>query len=199
VVQIAAELAGLVQEFGLWSWCYGQGRTVTEGVFYLDHCVPFGGKSVCGVFSWVANAFVVICNKRGLGPSKKWVDDFVFLRRVDSSSVPEYDLDDILRLGEWLGWPWKGKKTRSFAPSFHYLGFAWSLEVKLVSIPLEKKEKYLDCLATWSPLAQILQKKAVKMLGTLVHCTLAVPKGRSRLGELIQFALGLEAAHSQHT
>jgi hypothetical protein len=29
VVQIAAELVGLVLEFSLWSWCYGQGRTVT--------------------------------------------------------------------------------------------------------------------------------------------------------------------------
>jgi hypothetical protein len=67
-----------------------------------------------------------------------------------------------------MAWLAMGKKTRSFAPSFHYLGFAWSLEVKLVSIPLEKKEKYLDRLATWSPLAQILQKEAVKMLGTLV-------------------------------
>jgi hypothetical protein len=28
-VHIAAELAGLVQEFGRWSWCYRQGRTVT--------------------------------------------------------------------------------------------------------------------------------------------------------------------------
>jgi hypothetical protein len=29
VAQIAAELAGLVQEFGWWSGCYGQVRTVT--------------------------------------------------------------------------------------------------------------------------------------------------------------------------
>jgi hypothetical protein len=121
VVQIAVELAGLVQEFGLWSWCYRQGRIVTEGVFYLDHCVPFGGKSVCGVFSRVANAFVVICNKHGLGPSKKWVDDFVFLHRVDSDSVPEYDLDDILRLGEWLGWPWERRRGHLHRPSITWV------------------------------------------------------------------------------
>jgi hypothetical protein len=36
------------------------------------------------------------------------------------------------------------------------------------------------------------------VLGTLVHCTLALPDGRSHLGELICFSSGLDSARNHH-
>jgi hypothetical protein len=51
-----------------------------EGLFYVDHCVAFGGASACGVFGRVADAFAAICRCRGYSPVKKWVDDFAFIR-----------------------------------------------------------------------------------------------------------------------
>jgi hypothetical protein len=141
---------------------------------------------------------VAICREHGLGPCKKWVDDFVFLRQTRPDGSPEYLLEEILALGDNLGWPWKAKKTRPFASLFRYLGFEWSLSEKVVAIPPEKKAKYLQRLAVWTPSAQISQKCASKTLGTLVHCTLAVPDGRSHLGELIRFSSGLDSARSRH-
>ena len=45
-----------------------------------DHNAPFGATSTRGVFGRVADAKSAILKSEGLGPSKNWVDDFVFFR-----------------------------------------------------------------------------------------------------------------------
>lgn len=68
-----------------------------------------------------------ILTLKGLGPSKNWVDDFVFFRfpSPDSSDPPSfsYSLSDIYDIVTHLGWPWKESKTRPFSSKFKYLRF----------------------------------------------------------------------------
>jgi hypothetical protein len=170
-----------------------------RGQFHVDHCVAFGGASACGVFGRVADAFAAICRKRGYSPVKKWVDDFAFIR----SPVPRhpgdppqfrYSLEEILALGVRLGWPWKHSKTCPFDEVFKYLGFRWSLKDHSVSIPDDKRKKYIARIAPWSVDTGVSRKQAEQVHGTLVHCSLAVPDGRSRLVSISRFASSFERA-----
>jgi hypothetical protein len=71
--------------------------------------------------------------------------------------------------------------------TFKYLGFLWSLARKTVQIPEAKKTRYLSKLELWTTGQKFSRKDAESVLGTLVHCSLAVPDGRFRLPALSRF------------
>ncbi len=99
-----------------------------------------------------------------------------------------YSLDDIYKLSDPLGLPWKASKTRPFASVFVYLGFTWDLDAKTVQIPPDKKLKYLRKLEPWFDSSKnFTLRDAQSLLGTLVHCTQTLPDGRSRLPALTRF------------
>jgi len=89
-----------------------------------------------------------------------------------------YSLDTIHALATFLGLPWKHSKTRPFNNTFKYLGFLWDLANKTVQIPEEKKRRYLEKLAPWIEGAKFTKCDAESLLGTLVHCALAIPDAR---------------------
>ena len=163
-----------------------------ENSYYIDHDAPFGGSSSSGVFGRVADTKTVILTSVNLGPSKHWVDDFVFFRfPLSINSYPpefSYSLSDIYAVAKRLGWPWKESKTRPFASEFKYLGFIWDLSAKTVQIPESKKARYLAKLETWSIDQKFIKKDVESILGTLVHCSLALPDGRSHLPSISRFA-----------
>lgn len=160
-----------------------------RGLFYLDHVCPFGAASSGGVFGRVADAIAALYRANDIGPLKKWVDDFLFFRYPESpnSFSFAYGLNDIYALAEVLGWPWKTSKTRDFASNFKYIGFLWDLTNKTVQIPEEKRLRYVEKLRPWTRGAKFTREQAESVLGTLVHCSLALPDGRDRLPSLSKF------------
>ena len=162
-----------------------------NGLYYIDHNAPFGATSAGGVFGRVADAKSAILESKKIGPSKNWVDDFVFFRfpiTLYPEPVFSYSLTDIYSLANRLGWPWKESKTQPFSEDFKYLGFVWNLANKTVQIPEQKKLRYLEKLEPWTKDRKFTKKDTESVLGTLVHCSLAVPDGRSRLPSLSRFA-----------
>jgi hypothetical protein len=97
-------------------------------------------------------------------------------------------LSDIYSITDPLGWPWKESKTKPFSSEFKYLGFTWDLSTKTVQIPQQKKLRYLLKLAPWRTDRKFSKKDTESVLGTLVHCSLAVPDGRSHLPSISRFA-----------
>jgi hypothetical protein len=161
----------------------------------VDCCVAFGGASTCGVFGCLADAFIAICCAHGWSPCTKWVDDFVFIAHPPAAPQhTRYGLDNLIALGVRLGWPWKPSKTAPFDSIFTYLGFLWSLPDKTISIPEAKKTKYLARLAPWLAGALVSRRDAEIVLGTLVHCALAIPDGRPRLMALTRMVSAFEGA-----
>jgi hypothetical protein len=71
---------------------------------------------------------------------------------------------------------------------FKYLGFSWNLFAKTVEIPSEKKACYLAKLLPWNPDQRFSRKDTKLLLGTLIHCSLALPNGCSCLSALSHFA-----------
>jgi hypothetical protein len=133
--------------------------------------------------------FSSILEYKGFGPSKNWVDDFVFfgypVSSISSLSSFSYSLADIYTLTSQLGWPWKDSKTKPFSSHFKYLGFSWSLSVEILP---EKKARYLAKLLPWNPNQRFSRKDTELLLGTLIHCSLALPDGCSHLPALSHFA-----------
>ncbi|PPQ84549.1 hypothetical protein CVT24_006581, partial [Panaeolus cyanescens] len=174
-----------------------------EDSCYIDHCAPFGASSSGFIFGRLADAFTTIAHSKGIGPSLNWVDDFLFFL-ISSSTThfhgfsPLYSLNDIYELAEALGWPWKVSKTKPFSNAFKYLGFLWNIDQRSVEIPNDKKEKYLAKLKLWTTEARLTRREAENLLGTLIHCTLAIPDGRSRLSALIRFVASFNGTPSIH-
>jgi hypothetical protein len=79
-------------------------------------------------------------------------------------------------------------KTEYFAASFRYLGFDWDLTTKRVLIPAEKCTRYIAKIEPWVVGASFMRTEAEQILGTFVHCSLAVPDGQLHLVALSKFA-----------
>lgn len=176
-------------------------------LFYIDHVAPFGASSSGGVFGRVADALMAMLRFYKIGPALNWVDDFLFFafpqnsssyspQNVNWSPSFSYSLDSIFAFTTPLGWPWKDSKTRPFAPNFKYLGFNWDLIEKTVQIPDDKKSKYLLKLSPWTLGNKFTLRESQSLLGTLVHCSLAIPDGRSRLPALSRFTASFNTALS---
>jgi hypothetical protein len=160
--------------------------------FWIDACAPFGPASSPGVWGRIADCMVAIYQAAGVGAVKKWVDDFAFFRYPQITGSREvsfcYSLTEIHEVAGHLGWPWKASKTKDFASTFKYLGFEWDLDAKRVSIPAEKRTKYVANINMWERGVTFTRIEAERILGTLVHCSMAVPDGRSHLVALSKFA-----------
>jgi hypothetical protein len=170
-----------------------------NGSYYVDHNAPFGATSAGGVFGRVADAKSAILESKDIGPAKNWVDDFIFFRFptiLYPNPTFSYSLTEIYALAKRLGWPWKESKTKPFSLEFTYLGFLWSLSTKTVQIPEPKKLRYLVKLDPWREGQKFSRKDVESVVGTLVHCSLAVPHGRSHLPSLSRFAASFNFSSS---
>jgi hypothetical protein len=156
-----------------------------EGLFYIDHVIPFGLTSTSGLQGEVADATVDIWEHHDITPAVKWVDNFsVFcfpkikgLFHGISNSVMHtygYDLTFIKSIIAPLGIPWHKNKGQEFSDTFSYLGFHWDLPNKTVSLPNLKCEKYickLSSLFSACERAQVFKAHVESIIGTLLHIT----------------------------
>lgn len=154
----------------------------------LNFCCQFGAASSSGLWGRLADAFRALFIFTFPGcDSINWADDFTFWRYRDPAGAYGIVEEDIYAFALRLGWPWSRKKTKDFSHRFVYLGFTWDLHAKTVEITSAKKTKYLTALSRWVPGFKCTQNDVQSMLGKLVHCSLVLPQGRSRLPLLSRF------------
>jgi hypothetical protein len=146
------------------------------GFVHLDHVLNFGACPAPGIFGQVADAMVKILLYRGIDALIKWVDDFIFLRypksiKRDGSMEYNYDASLIWLIAEELGWPWAPSKFVDFTSAFMYIGFWWDLDLKTVELPMKKKTKYLERIASWTVGSYQTAKDVDRVIGKL-QCTI---------------------------
>ncbi|CDO69281.1 hypothetical protein BN946_scf185042.g183 [Trametes cinnabarina] len=177
-----------------------------EGEFFIDHVCPFGVRSGPGLQGAPMDATVDLLDARGWGPNKKWVDDLSNFRKPCGYDVARkewtygHSVDDIFELGERLGIPWHNVKWRPHDFEGTYLGFAWNISDKTVSLPERKRTKYLtrveDALDLVAKSAKRMSREtAQKLSGTLSHCTFVYPRGRTYLSGLFAFVASFTSEH----
>jgi hypothetical protein len=158
---------------------------------HFDNAFSFGASSSPGIFGRLADLFVHLLKYFSVEDILKWVDDFVFFRypfsHADGKFSYKYDERLFIDIAEELGWTWEMDKHTPFKPFFTYLGLDWNITEKTVTLPTKKKEKYLRKLESWRHGAHVSWKEVENVIGTLNHCSLVVPKGRSRLVTLYKF------------
>jgi hypothetical protein len=176
-------------------WFVVQG---TEG-FYIDHTSPFGCSSASSSSGMISNAAVDIWECEGVGPIIKYEDDLsIFRVPIDKPSelYPEpryihaYNRTEALSRIRDLQFTWHPEKGQDSGPSFKYIGFLWDIEARSVSLPADKRLKFLDrarnSVANFkSYKCQV--KDVMKIHGSLCHIAYVYPEGRNRLASLSNF------------
>jgi hypothetical protein len=94
-----------------------------------------------------------------------------------------YSMADIDRVSEPLGIVWKLMKDSPFGPEAKYDGFDWDLVRYQVSVPKEKRKRYLAELERWEARAAHTLEDVETLYGKLQHVSMIVPEGRAYLTE----------------
>lgn len=168
-------------------------------LLWINHCTVFGSTSACGTLGRLVDAIVCIYKSEGVDNVHKWVDDFVFWRfpMFLSNSGPwtySYSESLVFEIVERLGWPWSKTKHFPFSFTFVYIGFPWNIPRRTVEITASKCAKFLAKLARWAPGSAVSRKDCENLIGSLNHCCLVVPNGRSRLPSLYQLSSSFSLA-----
>jgi hypothetical protein len=98
-----------------------------------------------------------------------------------------YCMADVDSLSNELGIPWEHTKDVPFASAFPFIGFFWNLESRTVSIPNDKKAKYLAAIATWRACRTHTLEEAQSLHGKLMHACYVAPMGKAYLTSLEAF------------
>jgi hypothetical protein len=144
-------------------------------------CVQEQGSSSHGGRRWYGSG--VLADGSGF----EAVEDFIFPLRDLSGTCARidtefsYNFDDIDHLSAELGIPWEASKDIPFSSTAVYIGLTWDLAEDAVSLPEEKRFKYLASIAEWVARKAHTLEDVQKLYGRLLHATLVFPAGRSRL------------------
>ncbi|RXW23127.1 hypothetical protein EST38_g2722, partial [Candolleomyces aberdarensis] len=143
-------------------------------------------------------AVLRIWRLHGIGPSAKWSDDVSSLRYPSSGTgsvsdpfVYDYDRDRAMELTASTGIPWHEDKGQDFASSFTYVGLLWDIDARQVSLPEEKRKKFLYRAESFLVFAKeggkVSEEWLMKLHGSLCHIAFVHRLGRSRLPSLSSF------------
>ena len=173
-----------------------------NGKVILDHCCCFGCSSSSSIFGRCADTIRTIYTFHKVDDLLNWADDFIFWRFpiTPSPSGPwlySYDESLIWSVADSLGWPWSKKpgKCIPFASSFKYVGFEWDLVHKTVSLPKQKRLKFLAKLTTWVQGGRVSAKECQSVVGSLNHCSIVAFSSRTHLPSLYRFSSQFKSRH----
>lgn len=179
-----------------------------DGGFYLDHCHPFGSASASSNAGQIFNAIMDIWAAEtgdGVDTSQgKFEDDAAKFRHPNldgpyaseptptphSSELVTYryrfDRDSVVAPIDSIGTPWHLTKTgKKFLDHMVYLGLYWDFIHRRVSLPEEKRTKYLARVTKMLNEAHaqkgFLLLEVQKIHGVLCHICFVYEDGSSRL------------------
>jgi len=167
----------------------------------MDHNLPFGAAPAAGLQGEIADATQDIWDHANIGPSWKWVDDFLLSRTPDPDGLVigicndieyhyRYSLHSAKTYISPINIPWHPTKWADFGDSRVYVGYLFDFPNRTVSLPESKRIKYAFRLRTFLDSyshKQAFKRDVEKVCGTLAHCTFIFPHGRSYLSNLYRW------------
>ena len=125
-------------------------------------------------------------------PIMKYEDDLcVFRFPTTQNSVSDqtpaaysyaYDRPSALSFIKELNIPWHPDKGQDFDETFKYIGFLWNITARTVSLPEEKRQKFLDRTRNFISAFQAqccAVRDVMKIHGSLCHIAYVYPEGKS--------------------
>ena len=178
------------------AWLVLQGHT---NDFYIDHAHPFGASCASSNAGMIANAMVDIWIAEGVKPVLKYEDDLNILRYpipdgtfIDGQYRYAYNRDEILHRIAPLRVPWHPEKGDPyFSSTTTFIGMLWDLDNRRVSLPEQKRKKFLcrvsDFIHNFQR-GQCQLRDVERIHGSLCYISFIYRAGRSRLPSLSNFA-----------
>lgn len=175
-----------------------------RGKFLIDHDHPFGAMPASSNAGHIANAAVDIweCETGDDNHLFKYEDDLNMFRYpnptgrfIEGSYSYTHDRNSVMDLIADLQIPWHPKKTGThFLFIFTFIGFQWNLPLRQVSLPEEKRRKYLARVTSMLDAHDARKNFCLRDIqvlhGTLVHVSFVFPEGASRLPVFSNFTAG---------
>ena len=168
--------------------------------FFIHHTCPFGCSSASSSASMIANAAVDIWDAEGVFPIMKYEDDLCVFRLpilggflADHTSVPysfSYDRTMALAFIKDLNIPWHPDKGQDFDYTFKYISFLWNIDARIVSLPEEKRLKFLNRVHSFISAFKTKRctiRDVMKIHGSLCHIAYVYPQGRNQLSSMSNF------------
>ena len=155
--------------------------------YFIDHACPFRCSSASSNAGMISNAAVDIWEAQGVYPIMKYEDDLCVFRfptigptLPNETHVFAYDRLSTLHLIEEPNIPWHPDKGQNFNETFKYIGFLWNIAARTVSLPEEKRLKFLNCTRYFISAFQAQRcvvKDVMKIHGSLCHIAYIYPEG----------------------
>jgi len=147
----------------------------------------------------IANAMVDIWIAEGVKPVLKYEDDLNILRYpipdgtfIDGQYRYAYDRDEILHRIAPLRVPWHPEKGDPyFSSTTTFIGMLWDLDNRRVSLPEQKRKKFLRRVSDFIhnfQRGQCQLRDVERIHGSLCYISFIYRAGRSRLPSLSNFA-----------
>lgn len=154
---------------------YNEGRDVNRALVHSN-----GGTLQTGGRIWYKGKYT---EEAG---SEHFAEDFAHpVRHIRNhynlGTTFPYDLQDIDQITAPLGVPWEITKDVAFSTTIIFAGFAWDLNAKMVSLPDNKKEKYLKAIDEWRNRSKHTLEDTRRLYGKLLYTCHIVPQGRAYL------------------
>jgi len=177
-------------------WLVVQGQ---DNEFFIDHTHPFGAACASSNAGMIGNAIVDIWIAEGVRPILKYEDDLAAFRiptllgrHTEGQHTYAYDRADMLDVISSLKVPWHPDKgMKAFASSLVFLGLLWNLEHRQVSLPENKRLKFLSRVNSFTEQftrGRCTLRDVEKIHGSLCYISFVYADGRSHLPSLSNFA-----------
>ena len=169
---------------------------------FIDRCHPFGLRLSGGNLGLALDATIdILTCILTIWFWAKWVDDIVPICRRCTDGSYDVDLDNIIKWFAYLGWPLSLEKLHDFAAIVRYIGFDWDFDLKVVSLPKDKRIKFLGRVTSWIHDAShqgVTIEQTKQLLGTLSHISNIHRIGRSFLPATQSFLVAFYAIAKRH-
>jgi hypothetical protein len=123
-----------------------------NGGFWVDHCFCFGASPASSNSGMISAALRDIWKCRGVFPVAKIEDDLAVFCLPGEDGTYAYDRESVLAIISCLGTPWHTPDKKGdpfFIDIFTFIGLLWDIPRHRVSLPEEKRLKYLHHLSSF--------------------------------------------------
>ncbi|KAF8823347.1 hypothetical protein HHX47_DHR10000429 [Lentinula edodes] len=172
------------------------------GRFFVDLVFCFGAAPASSNSGMISNAVVDILLIKLIDALLKYEDDLKAFRIPNSQGSYDYDRASMLEAIESLGVPWHPDKgDENFVTVTRFIGFLWNLELKRVSLPDDKRIKYLErirvFLSNFSN-TRVPVSEVESIHGTLCHIAFIYHEGRSHLPPISNFMASYRSSFEEN-
>lgn len=163
-------------------------------MYYFDRCLAMGLSSSCAIFESFSTALEWLAiNYLGACAVLHILDDFLFIAK--SKDQCEHDLENFIKMCNYLGVPLAPEKTVGPANVLQFAGITLDSVRQEARLPEEKLQKCRGMLQDFQVRRSVCLRELQSLIGLLNFTCLVVVPGRAFLRRMIDLTKGVKKPH----